>query len=1500
MPDITPQQIEAARKTLADALQQRDTLLQQRAASKAVAASAARRLAPDDGRLRELNDAAEQADRNWQDSHAAVTSSQSTLQELVAQFVGQAGDGDFTALSTQYPLALFPVRIETRFQIITDNPRLQIRVYPDEILADSHEPSLTQTEIDAGHAYWTASWPTGETLEAWQGLISNRSAQRAAWIAIETQPTNWATHPAGAPVFKDPPLRPDVWTRGVEARVLPDRWIAQAYRGGVLIHQAISAAIVEPLVLTLNPNANPADKVDPYGDGFTIAKELQWTIDFDAARAVGMAFEMPIEPSEIELGFDRLLVFGVKPSATPDSNTTALGELFDNHHYTRGLAFVKQGTPTNNTTGQPSGFPPPDPNGANSFAVERNDQKLTANSDGVRFMQALGLGPDAAAHLANAGITEQIPAQAMNHALFPVTMGYFLEQMMAPQFGDEVVDAAREFFQDNVRARGPLPAFRVGAVPYGILPVSSLNGWFPDRETSTAEHNLPDLLRHLLPYWLSAVNQAPHVGQTGDPDGDMSRILAMEASAREVWVRSFAGKTLVANVIALFGVLPQNIFLEVQALITANVLASLGHPEWIIRAMELMGLKDATQFRYSFVTDQPLSETDPLPDAGNYIAQLATATTVDQILAGYNDKEPTALLYQLLRHATLRENDRVVFNTLVDFNLATVSQRIEPELTAVATTIAATPTTWQRMATIVPAISTKFIADAVLSERAAFNVAMTSYQEALGILQKLPTAELQRLLTETMDVCSHRIDAWITGLYSARLDAMREETPGGVHLGAYAWVENLQARFGQRTTPVTLPDGRQVVAQVDNGGYIHAPTMTHAAAAAVLRNAYLSQAGGNGQRYEIDLSSARVRQAAFVLDGVRQGQPVGAVLGYIFESNLHEQQLDAFIDNFRAQFPLQSNPATDTGLPTEAVAARDVVDGLRLRNAFVAGTDVFGPLIPPPTAAERSELTTQLQQLDEVFDSLSDLVMAESVYHLVQSNMSGASATLDAAIGQPAPDPAVVQQPRGGTSLTHRLAVVLGDDPAVIPGKNARGKAEPYLHTWVGSLLGDLSKVVCKVDFTSGVIASPRNVTLDDLALEPLDVLSLTRSVAIAAMASDAHATELDRRVRDVILKLDSAAANIAITYDIVPSSPDGKTFAQIFELAKSIASVVSSARALRSEDLVLPQDVPATPNPAPPDTRAVKALADFQAKLANLTSALTPNKIREALQEASLYGIGESYPFIDDASLPDQATGIATEMQRRVTTASAPGQTDTAVMAALFGQDFLFLPRFQLSATAASELDLAITQGPTLASLPHDFMRWFQQSARVRPALDAWRRLTLYTGALGGPPAPFELAQLPFQATARWAALPFAPQRPPAGLISLALHRPVKPATNQVWAGLFLDDWTEVIPDEVETTAIGFHYDDPGAEAGQAVLLAIPPGEAQSWDIVTFANILNETADLAKVRAVDLELLPALGQLLPAIYLSTDLEDNTITTNFATKVMNQQSIVGLVRSTTS
>ena len=47
---------------------------------------------------------------------------------------------------------------------------------------------------------------------------------------------------------------------------------------------------------------------------------------------------------------------------------------------------------------------------------------------------------------------------------------------------------------------------------------------------------------------------------------------------------------------------------------------------------------------------------------------------------------------------------------------------------------------------------------------------------ALGVLGGLPIADLERLLTETLDACSHRFDAWLTSLATARLKQLRGGT----------------------------------------------------------------------------------------------------------------------------------------------------------------------------------------------------------------------------------------------------------------------------------------------------------------------------------------------------------------------------------------------------------------------------------------------------------------------------------------------------------------------------------------------------------------------------------------------------------------------------------------------------------------------------------------------------------------------------------------------------
>src|SRR4051812_32589117 len=65
------------------------------------------------------------------------------------------------------PLALFPVRLETRFFAQADGAtELRVRVYPDKIHLDSHEPELTPAEKEWGEHYWTQLWRAGNDLQA--------------------------------------------------------------------------------------------------------------------------------------------------------------------------------------------------------------------------------------------------------------------------------------------------------------------------------------------------------------------------------------------------------------------------------------------------------------------------------------------------------------------------------------------------------------------------------------------------------------------------------------------------------------------------------------------------------------------------------------------------------------------------------------------------------------------------------------------------------------------------------------------------------------------------------------------------------------------------------------------------------------------------------------------------------------------------------------------------------------------------------------------------------------------------------------------------------------------------------------------------------------------------------------------------------------------------------------------------------------------------------------
>ena len=69
---------------------------------------------------------------------------------------------------------------------------LWLRIYPDDVAVHTHEEALTESERDAGFAFWTQTMAAGgnEKLQraAWRALCAKHGSRRAAWVAQRTEP----------------------------------------------------------------------------------------------------------------------------------------------------------------------------------------------------------------------------------------------------------------------------------------------------------------------------------------------------------------------------------------------------------------------------------------------------------------------------------------------------------------------------------------------------------------------------------------------------------------------------------------------------------------------------------------------------------------------------------------------------------------------------------------------------------------------------------------------------------------------------------------------------------------------------------------------------------------------------------------------------------------------------------------------------------------------------------------------------------------------------------------------------------------------------------------------------------------------------------------------------------------------------------------------------------------------------------------------------------------
>jgi len=857
--------------------------------------------------------------------------------ELVA---GDSPDDLVALLAADLPLALLPVRLETRF----DGSDLLVRVYPDALHVDTHEPELTAEELAWGKAYLDREKASGvtapATLEAWRALVDRFGAPRAAWIA----------RAAAAPA---PPQRAGAWTRAARTNALPDRWIALGYRGGARQFAVLGRPIADTLALGPDPNdAAAGDPAAPLGPA------AQWLVDFDRAVERGMALRIPLGAAAAP-GLDRLLVLGVRATADGAEGARRLFALLDAHHYTDGLSLTPPGTPTNNTESVRSAWTPAGDDPAVSLRNERGAALTTSSSDGTLLARALGIATDPLSHAAGAGgITVGLERQ-MRAALWPVTWGYALDQLLGA-ISDDAVATARGHFLASVTAGGALPVLRAGRQPYGVLAATSLAQWRlldpPDLDAQ-----MVPLLNGLAPAWRAALNGVPCVA----PGVDLGAVLAGSVAMSPVSVHYAArGVTRPDADIGAFARLAQALA-PIRALGLALDPALAG----AVFDRQIAGLTGP------LAADAP-SETAAIPAAQSYVSWLVR-NGLDTVRSGAPPGGANTLLFALLRHALLREYATAALRIVRARGLAQPGEGDEPGLAA-----GTPPSPWTRLAAPLDGVTAagQTLAQHIDAVRTANSAAgspaaaqLAELMEVHGALRQLlsvPPAVLGRLAAGVLDLASHRLDAWVTAQASRRLATLRTRKPAGVRLGGYGVVEGVR--------PAGAPPASQ--------GYIHAPSLGQAATAAVLRSGHLAHLGGDGAPLAIDLSSRRVRLALSLLDGVRAGQPLGALLGYRLERGLHENHrelvLDRYIAALRALAPLDALTAAEhdlsAALDRQADAAR-VFGQLQAQDeqAKAANTSLQGQVVTAQSAldaaqASAASLSRQLQTAQDHMEWLRE------------------------------------------------------------------------------------------------------------------------------------------------------------------------------------------------------------------------------------------------------------------------------------------------------------------------------------------------------------------------------------------------------------------------------------------------------------------------------------------------------------------------------------------------
>ncbi|WP_447600262.1 hypothetical protein [Nitrospira sp. Nam80] len=1098
----------------------------------------------------------------------------------------------------------------------------------------------------AGMTYWESVWRADGRADLLAGAFTVLEAAVGAAQAREIQehfrPVNLADVPSPPHTradvqvkvallrFPDPgaeATRRSSWSSAPKVSLLPERFIliGTAQEGASRVE--IGRPIRTPLVVGPDPNAPPDQQLKPVDDQLQIPDELAWMFDFEKALEVGMAFRFDLTSQQAANGFERLVVLGVRLADSSQQGRQNLETLLLHHLHSRGgLEILPQGTPTNNTEQGGTGYTFRDEADATFDLFFRRTPQYTnepdplARRDGQWLADLLGLSPDLVQQLPHADGRDQSEARAMQIALWPGTLGYMMRTLLSPVFSDDEIASTRSFFTRYVSGRGPLPALRIGIQPYGLLLTTSFDriNWFEREGRANYLGKLYGILARIEADWRQLLPRLSYIGKSGgDPHQILLDVLGLHPSSVEYYPlqaesldHKFYELLFFDSTIA-FGLL--NLF---PSAIPLALLRSFGYvgaevPDLLTKVFKAR----QTPLTGPLIDDRPLSEQDPIRNyagARNYIEWLIDAAQagierVQQEQGFDGGKKPAALLYLLLRHALqltfyetgvrLQTEAGLIENPEASYREPNFVHVREPQNGSESRY-----STLFRPAQRITGRDTLLLGDYIARGLRTLHPNLREHIEALERLSRVPTARLERIFAEHVDTVTYRLDAWETGLLTWQLESMRQQKnqpgnegqPGddnpGLFLGTYGWLEPVRPKQAA-LTPVQLPqdladkvnqrDQAPLMRDSTNEGLIHAPSLNHATTAAVLRNGYLANDG----RLAVNLSSRRVRQALAILEGMRNGQSMGALLGYQLERHIHDHgplQVRDLVYHLRRAFPLAANQiqktSTDDGDAKDSIAAMNVVDGRKLLEHAEQANNYTYPFgiatLPRRAADQEAAITNAVASIRDANDAVADLVLAEGVHQAVLGNYDRSAGTLDAfAKGNYPPEPDIVRTPRSGIALTLRTAIHLSPEPPANPlpaiPLTPLSKVEPALNAWLTPRFPAPDDVGCEVRFTDRGTGLEQNpfISQTQLGLQPIDLIYRIETQA------DQAVNQLDDRILDYIHRHHAPRLDRPIVISYTARQGGKITWFELQALLNNLRPLVVGSRPLQPADLIRHND---------------------------------------------------------------------------------------------------------------------------------------------------------------------------------------------------------------------------------------------------------------------------------------------------------------------------------------